>query len=33
VVHLKGKKLSLVAQIFLDFILVESHKVLGEKYK
>jgi DNA-binding transcriptional LysR family regulator len=33
VVHLKGKKLSLVAQTFLDFILVESHKVLGEKYK
>lgn len=33
VVHLKGKKLSLVARTFLDFILKESHKVLGMKYK
>ena len=32
-VHLKGKKLSLVAQTFLDYILEESHKVLGVKYK
>ena len=33
VVHLKGKKLSLVAQTFLDYILEESHKVLGVNYK
>jgi len=26
--HLKGKKLSLVARTFLDFILEESHRVL-----
>ena len=32
-VHLKGKKLSLVAQTFLDYILEESHRVLGVKYK
>ncbi len=32
-VHLKGKKLSLVAQTFLDYILEESHNVLGVKYK
>ncbi|NOQ91037.1 MAG: LysR family transcriptional regulator, partial [Gammaproteobacteria bacterium] len=32
-VHLKSKKLSLVAQTFLDYILEESHKVLGVKYK
>lgn len=32
-VHLKGKKLSLVAQTFLDFILNESQTVLGEKYE
>ena len=29
VVHLKGKKLSLVARTFLDYILVESQQVLG----
>jgi len=28
-VHLKGRKLSLVARTFLDFILEESTKVLG----
>jgi DNA-binding transcriptional LysR family regulator len=28
-VHLKGKKLSLVARTFLDFILTESHSVLN----
>ena len=27
-VHLKGKKLSLVARTFLDYILAESHRVL-----
>jgi DNA-binding transcriptional LysR family regulator len=32
-VHLKGKKLSLVARTFLDFILEESHRVLGVKYE
>ena len=30
-VHLKGRKLSLVAQTFLDFILNESHRVLDIK--
>lgn len=29
-VHLKGKRLSLVARTFLDFILAESHQVLSE---
>ncbi|HFQ91657.1 MAG TPA: LysR family transcriptional regulator [Chromatiales bacterium] len=29
-VHLKGKKLSLVAQSFLDFILEEGHRVLSD---
>ncbi|MCU7958529.1 MAG: LysR family transcriptional regulator [gamma proteobacterium symbiont of Bathyaustriella thionipta] len=32
-VHLKGRKLSLVARTFLDFILEESQKVLGEEYE
>jgi len=32
-VHLKGRKLSLVARTFLDFILEESHRVLGVKYE
>lgn len=32
-VHLKGRKLSLVARTFLDFILKESETVLGEEYK
>lgn len=32
-VHLKGKKLSLVAQTFLDYILEESHSALGVDYK
>lgn len=31
-VHLKGRKLSLVARTFLDFILKESHRVLGVEY-
>jgi len=31
-VHLKGRKLSLVARTFLDFILNESHRILGIKY-
>lgn len=31
-VHLKGKKLSLVARTFLDYILKESHRVLGIEY-
>lgn len=31
-VHLKGRKLSLVARTFLDYILTESHKVLGIEY-
>ncbi|WP_297526865.1 LysR family transcriptional regulator, partial [Thiohalobacter sp.] len=30
-VHQKGKRLSLVAQTFLDFILTESHQVLDEE--
>ncbi len=30
--HLKGRKLSLVARTFLDYILKESHRILGEKY-
>jgi len=32
-VHLKGRKLSLVARTFLEFILEESHRVLGVKYE
>ncbi len=32
-VHLKGRKLSLVARTFLDFILKESEAVLGKEYK
>jgi len=32
-VHLKGQKLSLVARTFLDYILEESHSVLGEEYE
>ncbi|MDH5436605.1 MAG: LysR family transcriptional regulator [Gammaproteobacteria bacterium] len=28
-VHLKGKKLSLVARTFLDYILIESNRILG----
>ncbi len=31
-VHLKGRKLSLVARTFLDYILEESHDVLGIEY-
>ena len=31
-VHLKGRKLSLVARTFLDFILKESHQILGIEY-
>lgn len=31
-VHLKGRKLSLVARTFLDFILKESHRILGVEY-
>ncbi len=31
-VHLKGRKLSLVARTFLDFILKDSHRILGIKY-
>ncbi len=31
-VHLKGRKLSLVARTFLDFILKESHHILGGEY-
>jgi len=31
-VHLKGRKLSLVARTFMDFILEESHRVLGVEY-
>ncbi len=31
-VHLKGRKLSFVARTFLDFILEESHRILGVKY-
>ena len=32
-VHLKGKKLSLVARTFLDFILTESNNILSFDYK
>ncbi len=32
-VHLKGKKISLVAQTFLDYILNESSQVLGVEYE
>lgn len=32
-VHLKGRKLSLVARTFFDYILKESHRVLGEEYR
>ena len=32
-VHLKGKKLSLVARTFLDYVLEESHQVLGIEYE
>ncbi len=32
-VHLKGKKLSLVARTFLDYILKESSQVLGVEYE
>jgi DNA-binding transcriptional LysR family regulator len=32
-VHLKGRKLSLVAQTFLDYILEDSHDVLDLKYE
>jgi len=32
-VHLKGRKLSLVARTFLDYILNESSKVLGAQYQ
>jgi len=32
-VHLKGQKLSLVARTFLDYILKESHNVLGVEYE
>jgi DNA-binding transcriptional LysR family regulator len=32
-VHLKGKKLSLVARTFLDYILKESSEVLGAEYE
>ena len=32
-VHLKGRKLSLVARTFLDFILEESNKLLGVEYE
>ena len=31
-VHLKGRQLSLVARTFLDFILKESHRILGVGY-
>ncbi len=31
-VHLKGRKLSLVARTFLDFILKDSHRILGIEY-
>ncbi len=31
-VHLKGRKLSLVARTFLDYILTESHNALGSEY-
>lgn len=32
-VHLKGRKLPLVARTFLDFILKESHSILGIEYE
>ena len=32
-VHLKGRKLSLVAQTFLDYILVESPRIMGVEYE
>ena len=32
-VHLKGKRLSLVARTFLEFILAESHQILGVEYE
>ena len=32
-VHLKGRKLSLVARTFLDYILVESPRIMGVKYE
>ena len=32
-VHLKGRKLSLVARTFMDYILEESHKVLGVEFE
>jgi len=32
-VHMKGRKLSLVARTFLDYILKESHRVLGVEYE
>jgi len=32
-VHLKGKRLSLVARTFLEFILEESHRILGAAYE
>jgi len=32
-VHLKGRNLSLVARTFLDYILKESHRVLGVEYE
>ena len=31
--HLKGRKLSLVARTFLDYILAESHRLLNVEYK
>ena len=31
--HLKGRKLSLVARTFLDFILEESHRVVDVEYE
>ena len=32
-VHLKGRKLSLVARTFLDYILVESPRIMGVEYE
>lgn len=32
-VHLKGKRLSLVARTFLEYILEESHRILGAEYE
>ena len=32
-VHLKGRKLSLVARTFLDYILAESHRLLSVEYE